>query len=45
MYAFIFLSNPFQCIVSLGDRTAVRLHGDHRMHDYINANEIKVIAR
>jgi len=26
-----------------GDRTAVRLRGEHRRYDYINANEIKVI--
>lgn len=26
-----------------GDRTAVRLTGEHRRYDYINANEIKVI--
>ncbi len=27
----------------LGNRTAVRLTGQHRLHDYINANEINVI--
>jgi hypothetical protein len=26
----------------IGNNTAVRLFGDHRLHDYINANEIKV---
>ena len=25
-----------------GDRSAVRLTADHRFHDYINANEVKV---
>ena len=31
--------------LTLGDSTAVRLQGDHRTHDYINANEIKVNRR
>jgi hypothetical protein len=29
--------------VILGEGTAIRLTGGHRFHDYINANEIKVI--
>lgn len=29
----------------LGTRTAVRLIGEHRHHDYINANQIKVIEQ
>ncbi len=29
----------------IGNNTAVRLRGDYRLHDYINANEIKVITK
>ncbi len=29
----------------IGNNTAVRLRGDYRLHDYINANEIKVIIK
>ena len=40
---FLFEKKEKICVLIIGDHTAVRLQGDHRVHDYINANEIKVI--
>lgn len=40
---FVSSKKRMSLFIFTGERTAVRLQGDHRIHDYINANEIKVI--
>jgi hypothetical protein len=37
-----YLFGFFDHFLILGNNTAVQLKGNHRLHDYINANEIKV---